>query len=144
MNKRELVDAVAGKVGAESRRAVEQVVDALVATVTETLAKGESIALTGFGTFERRERGARTARNPQTGATVKVKAKKVPAFKPGAGLKEAVASGKAGVKKAAPAKKAAAKKAPAKKAAAKAAPAKKAPAKKAPAKKAPAKKAAKR
>ena len=139
MNKRELVDAIAGKVGTESRRTVEQVVDALVATVTETLAKGESIALTGFGTFERRERGARTARNPQTGATVKVKAKKVPAFKPGAGLKEAVASGKAGAKKAAPAK------APAKKAAAKkAAPAKKAPAKAAPAKKAAAKKAAKR
>ena len=117
MNKRELVDAIAGKVGAESRRSVEQVVDAFVSTVTETLAKGESIALTGFGTFERRERGARTARNPQTGATVKVKARKVPAFKPGAGLKDAVASGKAAAK-AAPAKKAAAKKAPAQKAAA--------------------------
>ena len=131
MNKRELVDAIAAKVGAESRRSVEQVVDAFVATVTETLAKGESIALTGFGTFERRERGARTARNPQTGATVKVKARKVPAFKAGAGLKEAVATGKAAAKKAPAAKAAPAKKAaPVKKAAAKAAPGKKAAAKK--------------
>lgn len=144
MNKSELVETIAEKVGgrAQAVKAVEAVLDSIVAAV----AKGERVGLVGFGTFEKRVRGARTARNIRTGATIKVKATSVPAFRAGAGFKETVASGgKKTAKKAAPAK-AAAKKAPAK-AAKKAAPAKKAPAKtaaKSAAKKAPAKKATKR
>ena len=170
MNKSELIDALAGKLGV-GRREAQTSVDALLETITRTVVAGEKVAITGFGIFEKVERGARTARNPRTGATVKVKKTHIPKFRPGAELKAVVsgakklakaapaavkaapakkAPAKAAVKKAAPAKRAAVKKAPAKKAAAKAAvkkaaPAraavKKAPAKKAPAKKAPAKKA---
>jgi DNA-binding protein HU-beta len=147
VNKSELIDTIAEKVGgrAQAVKAVEAVLDSIVAAV----AKGERVGLVGFGTFEKRVRGARTARNIRTGATIKVKATSVPAFRAGSGFKETVASGgkrtaaKKAAKAAAPAKKAA----PAKAAAKKAAPAKKAPAKtaaKAAAKKAPAKKATKR
>jgi DNA-binding protein HU-beta len=92
MNKSELVEAVAATTGgskADAARNVEAVLD----TITTSLKKGDRVALTGFGTFEVRKRSARTARNPQTGETIKVKATKVPAFKAGAGLKGAV-SGK--------------------------------------------------
>ena len=92
MNKSELVEAVAASTGgskADAARNVEAVLD----TITTSLKKGDRVALTGFGTFEVRKRSARTARNPQTGETIKVKASKVPAFKAGAGLKGAV-SGK--------------------------------------------------
>lgn len=151
MNKSELIDTIAEKVG--GRAAAAKAVDAVLDSIMAAVAKGERVGIVGFGTFEKRVRGARTARNIRTGATIKVKATSVPAFRAGSGFKETVASGgkKTGAKKAAPAKatKAAAKPA-AKKAAAKAAPAKKAatkaPAKtatKAAAKKAPAKKAAK-
>jgi DNA-binding protein HU-beta len=139
LNKSELIDAVADQVG--GRAAAARAVEAVLDTIVQSVAQGERVGIVGFGTFEKRERGARTARNIRTGATIKVKATSVPAFRAGAGFKETVASGgkKRGAKKtaakAAPAK-AAAKKAPAK-AAAKA-PAKKAPAKTA-AKKAPAK-----
>jgi DNA-binding protein HU-beta len=156
VNKRELIEAIAGKVGGDvSRKDVESTIAALTELVGETLKKGGEVAIPQLGKFVPRKRNARTARNPQTGAPVKVKAGTVPAFKPAQGLKDAVGGGKkaaakkAGAKKAAPAKKAAAKKAgakkaaPAKKAAAKKAGAKKAaPAKKAAAKKAGAKKAA--
>jgi DNA-binding protein HU-beta len=150
VNKRELIEAIAGKVGGDvSRKDVESTIAALTELVGETLKKGGEVAIPQLGKFVPRKRNARTARNPQTGAPVKVKAGTVPAFKPAQGLKDAVGGGKkaaakkAGAKKAAPAKKAAAKKAAAKKAGAKkAAPAKKAAAKKAGAKKAaPAKKA---
>ncbi|HWL35179.1 MAG TPA: HU family DNA-binding protein [Frankiaceae bacterium] len=151
MNKSELIDTIAEKVG--GRAAAAKAVDAVLDSIMAAVAKGERVGIVGFGTFEKRVRGARTARNIRTGATIKVKATSVPAFRAGSGFKETVASGgkKTGAKKAAPAKaaKAAAKPA-AKKTAAKAAPAKKAatkaPAKtatKAAAKKAPAKKAAK-
>jgi DNA-binding protein HU-beta len=137
VNKSELVETIAEKVGgrAQAVKAVEAVLDSIVAAV----AKGERVGLVGFGTFEKRVRGARTARNIRTGATIKVKATSVPAFRAGSGFKETVASGgkktaakkaaKPAAKKAAPAKKAVAKKAPAKTAAKSAA--KKAPAKKA-------------
>lgn len=155
MNKSELIDTIADKVG--GRAAAAKAVDAVLDSIMAAVAKGERVGIVGFGTFEKRVRGARTARNIRTGATIKVKATSVPAFRAGSGFKETVASGgkKTGAKKAAPAKaakatKAAAKpaaKPAAKKTAAKAAPAKKAatkaPAKKAAAKKAPAKKAAK-
>ncbi len=92
MNKSELVDAVAASTGGSKADAARSV-DAVLDTITTTLKKGDRVALTGFGTFEVRDRSARTARNPQTGETIKVKASKVPAFKAGAGLKTAV-SGK--------------------------------------------------
>lgn len=147
MNKSELIDAVADKVG--GRAAAAKAVDAVLDTITAAVASGERVGIVGFGTFEKRERGARTARNIRTGAPIKVKATSVPAFRAGAGFKETVASG-GKKKKAAPAKAAAkpaakATKAAAKPAAKKAAPAKAAkPAAKSAAKKAPAKKAAKR
>jgi DNA-binding protein HU-beta len=138
VNKSELIDTIAEKVG--GRAAAAKAVDAVLDSIMSAVAVGERVGIVGFGTFEKRVRGARTARNIRTGATIKVKATSVPAFRAGSGFKETVASG--GKKKAAKpaAKKAAAK--PAAKAAAKKAPAKKAAAKPA-AKKAPAKKAAK-
>ena len=137
MNKSELVEAVAEQVG--GRAAAAKAVEAVLNTIVTAVAKGERVGIVGFGTFEKRTRGARTARNIRTGATIKVKATSVPAFRAGSGFKETVASGgkkKTAAKKAAPVKAAAKKAAPAKKVAAKAAPAKKAPATKAPAKKA--------
>lgn len=140
MNKSELIDAVAERTGA-GRGAASTAVDAVLDAIIAAVASGDRVGIVGFGTFEKRERGARTARNIRTGAPIKVKATSVPAFRAGAGFKETVASG-GKKRKAAPAKaaakpaKAAAK--PAKAAAAK--PAAKAPAKKAaPAKAAPAK-----
>ena len=136
MNKSELVDAIADQVG--GRAAAAKAVDAVLDTIVATVAVGERVGIVGFGTFEKRVRGARTARNIRTGAAIKVKATSVPAFRAGSGFKETVASGgkkKPAAKKTAPAKKATpAKKAPAKVAAKKPA-AKKATAKKAPAKK---------
>jgi len=121
VNKSELVDAVAERVG--GRAAAAAAVEAVLDTIIQAVAKGDRVGIVGFGTFEKRERGARTARNIRTGAPIKVKATSVPAFRAGAGFKETVASGgkKRAAKKTAakPAAKAAAKKAPAKKAAAK-------------------------
>ena len=109
MNKTELVAAIAAKEKIEKKQA-EAAVKAVVDGISAALAAGEKVQLIGFGTFEVRERAAKTARNPQTGKAVKVPATKVPAFKAGKALKDAVAPKKA-------AKKAPAKKAPAKKAA---------------------------
>ncbi|HLY33112.1 MAG TPA: HU family DNA-binding protein [Jatrophihabitantaceae bacterium] len=161
-NKAQFVDALAERFDGDKKRAAAAL-EAVIDTVYAAIARGERVALTGFGIFERRERAARMARNPATGAAVRVKKTAVPAFRAGAEFK-AIASGarkfaaspvktvsaaaesarKAAAKatKKAPAKKAAAKKAPAKKAAAQKAPAKKAVAKKAPAKKTAAKKTA--
>lgn len=89
MNKTELVEAVAKSTGA-SKAAAGALVEAVLDTITKALKKGDKVALTGFGSFEVRKRAARTGRNPQTGATIKVKASKAPAFRPGAGLRSAV------------------------------------------------------
>lgn len=145
MNKRELVEAVATRLEGD-RRSAAAAVDGVIDEITRALVKGERVTLTGFGTFEKRARAARTARNPATGEQIKLKKTSVPAFKAGAVLKSVV-SGATKLPKAAPAKKApatraAAKKAPIKKAPAKKAPATRAAAKKAAAKKAPVKKAA--
>ena len=86
MNKAELVEEIASSTG-ESRRLVQNVLDTYIDVVQKQVKKGEKVSLPGFGTFERRARSARTARNPQTGDPIKVKASKVPAFKPGAGFK---------------------------------------------------------
>jgi DNA-binding protein HU-beta len=117
-----------------SRREADEYVTSLVNIITASVASGEDVAISGFAKFRRIDRPARLARNPATGETVKVKAKRVARITPLKNFKDAVLTGK--VPKP-PAKKAPAKKAPAKKAPAAA---KKAPAKKAPAKKAPAKK----
>ena len=89
MNKKELIDSVADATG-ESKRLVADVVDETLSLITSQVKKGERVSLPGFGTFERRARAARTARNPQTGDPIKIKATKVPAFKAGAAFKEAV------------------------------------------------------
>lgn len=89
MNKSEFISAVASKIGltqADAGRAV----DAVLAIVTETLAGGEDIRLTGFGNFEVVKQGARTGRNPRTGAEIAIPATKAPKFRPGATLKAAV------------------------------------------------------
>lgn len=70
MNKRELVDAVAERVG--SKKIAGEAVDAILDTIQDTVAKGEKVAITGFGSFEKADRPAREARNPATGATIKV------------------------------------------------------------------------
>ena len=134
MNKAELIDAVAVRLG-HSKRDVTAIVDAFIDDTKRAVAKGEKVAISGFGVFEAQARKARLGRNPRTGETVKIKATKLPKFRPGAEFKAVVSGAKkvaapAAAKKAAPAKKAAAKKAPAKKAAAKKV-VKKAPAKKA-------------
>ena len=89
MNKGELKDAVAeasGLSGADAERALEAVLD----TITKTVAKGDKVTIPGFGTFEPRERSARTGRNPQTGAEIQIAASTVPGFKAGAKFKAAV------------------------------------------------------
>ncbi len=93
MNKKELIETIAGSTG-ENKRLVGEVLDATIETITGQVKKGERVQLPGFGTFERRARSARTARNPRTGEEIKIKATKVPAFKPGAQFKDAVGGGK--------------------------------------------------
>ncbi|MGP3972545.1 HU family DNA-binding protein [Streptomyces sp. 8N114] len=165
MNKAQLVEAIQDDLG--GRQQAADAVDVVLDAIVRAVVAGERVSVTGFGSFEKVDRPARYARNPQTGERVRVKKTSVPRFRAGAGFKDLVsgakklpkndvavkkapkgslsggaatkkaAAKKAGAKKAAPAKKTTAKKAPAKKAA----PAKKTTAKKAaPAKKAGAKK----
>lgn len=89
MNRKELIDALADKTGSTKADA-DRNISALIEIITATLKKGDNIALVGFGTFEVRKRAARTGRNPATGAELKIKASKVPAFKAGKALKDAV------------------------------------------------------
>lgn len=90
MNKSELVQAVANAVEGLSKADAGRAVDAVLDSVTEALKEGEQINLIGFGTFSVRERKGRTGRNPRTGEEIKIPAAKVPAFKPGKNLKDAV------------------------------------------------------
>jgi len=89
MKKAELIDAVATK-SELTKQDTKKAVDALFEMISNTLANEEKIQLIGFGTFEVRERAARTGRNPQTGEEMTIPASKVPAFKPGKELKEAL------------------------------------------------------
>jgi DNA-binding protein HU-beta len=168
VNKNQLIDVLAARFNG-NKRAARHALESVLDTVTREVAKGEKVAITGFGSFEKRVRSARMVRNPRTGERIKAKATSVPKFTAGQDLKNVVSGAKKLPKMieeiavptarvaaaAAPAKKtttkkaakktvkkAAAKKATAKKAVKKAVKkaAKKAPAKKAPAKKAPAKK----
>ncbi len=89
MNKKEMIERLAQKTGmtkADSQKALEGVLD----VVSEELKSGNSVSLTGFGTFTIAERKPRTGRNPQTGAEINIPAAKVPKFKPGKKLKESV------------------------------------------------------
>jgi DNA-binding protein HU-beta len=149
VNKAQLVEALSTRLG-EDKKHTAATVDALLDTVYRTVQKGEKVALTGFGVFEKRDRAARTARNPATGEKVRVKKTSVPAFRAGQEFKNVV-NGSKKLPKIAPAK-AAAKATPAKstttrttarttaaKATATKAPAKKTAAKSAPAKRTTAK-----
>jgi len=89
MNKSELISAIAESSGL-SKAAAGRALDATVTAITESLAKGEPVTLIGFGTFEVRDRAARTGRNPRTGEELQIKASKNPAFKAGKALKNAV------------------------------------------------------
>ena len=89
MNKAELVNAVIEKTGL-SKKDATAAVDAVFGSIEETLASGGKVTLIGFGVFEVRERAARKGRNPQSGAEIEIPASKVPAFKAGRGLKDAV------------------------------------------------------
>jgi DNA-binding protein HU-beta len=144
VNKAQLVEALSTRLGEDKKR-VATTVDAFLDTVYRTVQKGEKVALTGFGVFEKRDRAARTARNPATGEKVRVKKTSVPAFRAGQEFKNVV-NGSKKLPKVAPAK-AAAKATPAKstarataaKTTAAKASATKAPARKTAAKSAPAK-----
>lgn len=102
MNKTQLVDALAARIG--DRRTAATAVDGLLDTIVETVKGGDSVSITGFGVFEPRARAARTARNPRTGAAVEVAATTVPAFRPGAGFRAAVGGGSAPAPRATPAR----------------------------------------
>jgi DNA-binding protein HU-beta len=89
MNKSELIEAVAQSADI-SKAAASRAVDAFVSSVTEALKEGDQVTLVGFGTFVVRERASRTGRNPRTGQTINISASKVPGFKAGKALKDAV------------------------------------------------------
>ena len=98
MNKVELIAALADKAEV-SKKDAAAVLEAFTATITEELAKKEKVTLVGFGTFETRERAARTGRNPQTGKEMKIAASVATVFKAGKALKDAVNAPKKGKKK---------------------------------------------
>lgn len=89
MNKSELIDAMAEKSGL-TKADTDRAYKAFVEVIGETLAKGEQVALVGFGTFLVRERQARSGRNPRTGETISIEAAKIPSFKAGKALKDSV------------------------------------------------------
>jgi DNA-binding protein HU-beta len=102
VNKGELIEAIAS--GSDlSKAQAERVLNGLIGTIEGELKRGNDVQIVGFGTFKVSSRAARTAKNPQTGAPVKVAARKVPKFTPGKGLKDLV-NGKKSAAKAAPAK----------------------------------------
>jgi DNA-binding protein HU-beta len=89
MNKSELIEAVAASADL-SKAAATRAVDSVVDAITDALKAGDQVTVVGFGTFLVRERAARTGRNPQTGETINISAAKVPSFKAGKALKDAV------------------------------------------------------
>jgi DNA-binding protein HU-beta len=89
MNKTDLINNIASKSGL-TKKDVETVLNSFLSEVSDALAAGEKVQLIGFGTFETRTRSGRVGRNPQTGKTINIPASKVPAFKAGNKLKEAV------------------------------------------------------
>jgi DNA-binding protein HU-beta len=89
MNKSELIETVAGSAEL-SKAAAGKAVDAVITAITSALQGGDQVTLIGFGTFSVRDRAARTGRDPRTGKPLKIKASKIPAFKAGKALKDAV------------------------------------------------------
>ncbi|MGK0297461.1 MAG: DNA-binding protein HU-beta [Gammaproteobacteria bacterium] len=89
MNKADLIDAVADSADI-SKAAAGRALDSAIAAITKALKKGDSVTLVGFGTFTVRKRSARMGRNPRTGESIKIKASKVPGFKPGKALKDTI------------------------------------------------------
>jgi len=89
VNKSELIDAIASEADI-SKASAGRALDSMLGSITGALSKGDSVSLVGFGTFSVKQRAARTGRNPQTGATIQIKAATVPGFKAGKALKEAV------------------------------------------------------
>jgi len=96
MNKRELIDAISGRLG--DRKTATEAVNAVLETIQSAVAAGDKVAITGFGVFEKSERPARTARNPATGAAIQVPESSVPRFRPGADFKALVNGEKPGRK----------------------------------------------
>lgn len=91
MNKSELIDAVSATADLP-KAATGRVIDAMIDTITESLKRSEPVVLVGFGTFASKDRAARIGRNPQTGEPIQIKAARVPSFKAGKALKDAVNS----------------------------------------------------
>lgn len=89
MNKSELIEAIAASADIP-KAAATRALDATIDSITDSLKKGDSVALVGFGTFSIKERAARTGRNPQTGKPINIAAAKVPSFKAGKALKDSV------------------------------------------------------
>jgi DNA-binding protein HU-beta len=89
VNKNELIDVIAAEADLP-KAAAGRALDAAIGAITDQLAKGESVAIVGFGTFAVKPRAAREGRNPRTGETIKIAASNTPSFKPGKGLKDAV------------------------------------------------------
>ena len=88
MNKRDLIDAISGRLG--DKKSATEAVNAVLETIQSAVANGDKVAITGFGVFEKIERPARTGRNPGTGAAIEVPASSVPRFRPGADFKALV------------------------------------------------------
>lgn len=89
MNKHELVSAIAQNAEL-SKKDADKALSAAIEAITKALAEGDKVQVVGFGTFEVRERAARTGKNPRTGEMIKIAASKVPAFKAGKALKDVV------------------------------------------------------
>jgi DNA-binding protein HU-beta len=89
MNKAELIEAMADAADI-SKAAAGRALDGMVDAITKAMKDGDTLSLVGFGTFSVKERAARDGRNPQTGETIKIKASKIPSFKAGKALKDAV------------------------------------------------------
>ncbi|MEK7212661.1 MAG: HU family DNA-binding protein [Patescibacteria group bacterium] len=90
MTKDGLVEAVMKATGMETKAAAQRAVEAVIDTITKTMARGEDVAITGFGTFRIVKRAAREGRNPKTGEKIQIKASIKPKFRAGKALKEAV------------------------------------------------------
>ena len=88
MNKADLIDEVAKVLS--SKKDAKEAVECVLSTITSTMKKQEAVTLVGFGTFKVDNKEARTGRNPRTGEAIEIKAKKVPKFVPGKGLKDAI------------------------------------------------------
>jgi DNA-binding protein HU-beta len=89
MNKAELIESIADSADL-SKASAGRALDAAIESITKALKKGDTITLVGFGTFSVRNRKARMGRNPRTGEEIQIKASKVPGFKPGKALKDAI------------------------------------------------------